>query len=86
MAKVTINENILDNIADAIRTKGDTEALLRPSDMPAAINALPDGAVLEEKQITSNGVYVPSTGKNGFSQVTVNVSGGDLPDASGVEF
>lgn len=31
------------------------------------------GAKLEEKTITENGTYYPSTGKDGFSNVTVNV-------------
>lgn len=31
---------------------------------------------LEEKTVTENGTYTPSTGKVGFSKVVVNVSGG----------
>ena len=40
--------------------------------LTGGINVNP-GAKLEEKTITENGTYYPSTGKDGFSKVTVNV-------------
>ena len=58
MAKVTITENILENIATAIRTKAGTENLMRPSEMPAAINAIETGGYPEPTgtiNITQNG-------------------------------
>ena len=58
MAKVTITENILENIATAIRAKAETEDLMRPSEMPAAINAIETGGYPEPTgtiNITQNG-------------------------------
>lgn len=37
---------------------------------------------LEEKTVTENGTYTPSTGKVGFSKVVVNVSGGSSEGTS----
>jgi len=58
MAKITITENILENIATAIRTKAGTENLMRPAEMPAAINAIETGGYPEPTgtiNITQNG-------------------------------
>lgn len=43
MAIVTINDSNLTAIADAIRAKNGTETTYKPSEMAAAINALPTG-------------------------------------------
>ena len=72
MTKVLVTESYLDNIADAIRAKLGTPAEFKPSQMATAIGQI-QVANLETKSITANGTYTPSTGKDGFSQVTVNV-------------
>ena len=43
MAKLTIEDTTLTNIADAIRAKGNTTDSLTPVQMPAAINAIVAG-------------------------------------------
>ena len=58
MAKVLINETNLRNIGDAIREKNESNQTYKPSEMAAAIDALP---VYPEptgtKAISSNGVH-----------------------------
>lgn len=74
MSKVFVTESYLDDIADAIRGKNGTENTYKPSQMAAAITALPDPAVLDDKTITANGTYDPSDDDlDGYSEVTVNV-------------
>lgn len=74
MGKVFVTESYLDDIADAIRGKNGTENTYKPSQMAAAITALPDPAVLDDKTITANGTYDPSDDDlDGYSEVTVNV-------------
>ena len=74
MSKVLVTESYLDDIADAIRGKNGTENTYKPSQMAAAITALPDSAVLDDKTITANGTYDPSDDDlDGYSEVTVNV-------------
>lgn len=57
------------------------------TDLTGVINSLIDGygqgesAVLQEKIIDANGTYIPDDGYDGFSLVTVNTSGSDLPVA-----
>ena len=63
MSKVFVTESYLDDIADAIRGKNGTENTYKPSQMAAAITALPDSAVLDDKTITANGTYDPSDAK-----------------------
>ena len=78
MAKVTVTESSLENIADAIRAKLGVQTEYKPGEMAAAIQSLPTGgsAVLEHLSVTQNGTYTPGAGLDGFDQVTVNVSGG----------
>lgn len=69
MAKVTVTETYLENIADAIREKNGEETTYKPSEMAAAIEALypePTGT----KQITVNdtGIDVKQ-----YAEVDVNV-------------
>lgn len=74
MSKVFVTESYLDDIADAIRGKNGTENTYKPPQMAAAITALPDPAVLDDKTITANGTYDPSDDDlDGYSEVTVNV-------------
>jgi len=73
MTKVILTEDHLEDIADAIRAKLDVGAQFKPSQMAAAIGQIHGEPVLETKSVTANGTYTPSTGKDGFSEVTVNV-------------
>lgn len=60
MAKVAITESYLEDIADAIRTKSSSENLYKPSNMAAAILALPAGSgIIPTGTLTidSNGTY-----------------------------
>lgn len=69
----------LTSVANAIRLKGSTSASLSfPSGFVSAINALPSGgSSLITKSITANGTYsAQDDNVDGYSQVTVNVSGG----------
>lgn len=70
----------LTSVADAIRTKGGTSASLAfPSGFVSAINAIPTGgggATIQPLSVTQNGTYTAPTGVDGYSPVTVNVSGG----------
>mgnify|MGYP006923291002 CR=1 FL=1 len=78
MAKVTVTESSLENIADAIRAKLGVQTEYKPGEMAAAIQSIPTGgsAVLEHLSVTENGTYTPGAGVDGFDQVTVSVSGG----------
>ena len=44
------------------------------------------GVVLEPLTVVANGTYNPSSGVDGYSSVTVDVSSQTLPSASGVLF
>ena len=69
----------LTSVADAIRTKGGTSASLAfPSGFVSAINAIPTGggSVIQPLSVTANGTYTAPSGVDGYSPVTVNVSGG----------
>lgn len=72
MARITINETVLDGIADAIRDKLDTDTQYAPQAMAAAISSI-EAPNLMTGNIIANGEYTPSGDKNGFSSVTVNV-------------
>lgn len=85
MAKVTVNETSLENIGDAIRAKLNVETEYKPSQMAAAIRSITTPN-LESLTANDNGTYLPTTGHNGFSQVTVNVAGEVIPSASGNSF
>lgn len=70
--KVTDTE--LTSIANAIRTKGGTSALLEfPTEFVSAIGDI-ETATLGTKTVTANGTYNASSDNvDGYSQVTVNV-------------
>lgn len=72
MGFVKINDSILTAIGNAIRSKLGVATTYKPSQMPDAISSI-EAAALETKSITANGTYTPSSGKNGFSSVTVAV-------------
>ena len=81
MTKVLITESSLQDIADAIREKNGGSDTYTPGQMAGAIAALPDAPVLVAKTITANGEYDPEDDNaDGYSGVTVNVSGGGGSD------
>lgn len=76
MGRVSILESTLTAIADAIRTKLSSEDTYKPSEMADAIGEI-GSATLDTKSITANGTYkAEDDDLDGYSQVTVNVSGG----------
>lgn len=79
MAQVLISDSYLAAIADAIREKLGVSTEYLPSEMAAAIESISTGgtAVLVSKTVTENGTYDPADDNaDGYSSVTVNVSGG----------
>ena len=87
MAKVLITDTYLDDIADAIRGRNGTQNTYKPSQMAAAVTAIPNAyAAGDEGKVVSNGALVSqsssSTAENGtvdttlINSLTVNVSGG----------
>ena len=84
MATKLVQDSSLTSIANAIRTKGGTSASLEfPTGFVTAINNISGGgggsANIESLSITQNGTYTASGGVDGYSPVTVNVSGGGIP-------
>ena len=75
--RATIDQDYLYDIADAIRAKKGVETQYLPSQMKAAILSIDGGATLITKTITQNGTYdAEDDDADGYSSVTVNVSGG----------
>lgn len=73
MSKVLITETHLEDIADAIREKLDTEDTYTPGEMAAAIGQIHGEPVLQAKTANTNGTVTPDTGYEGMSSVIVNV-------------
>lgn len=73
MSKKLYEESNISNIADAIRAKNGTQNAYETSQMPAAIRAIETEPDLEELNVSANGAYLPSSGKDGFSNVSVYV-------------
>lgn len=73
MSKVLVEESNLTAIAGAIRQKLGVQTTYKPSQMATAIGQIHGEPVLETLTANTNGSYSPSTGKDGFSAVTVNV-------------
>ena len=73
MTKVLVTEQYLSDIADAIREKKGVETTYKPGQMADAIGTIHGDPVLETLTATQNNTYTPSTGKDGFSEVVVNV-------------
>jgi len=69
-----ISKAIVKAIADALRFCNGNEAQYTPGQMPNAVRLLKKR--LTQKTITRNGVYIPTSGYDGFDRVTVNVQGG----------
>lgn len=79
MADYKVTDTELTSIANAIRTKGGTQAqLVFPTGFVSAVQAIPTGgsAVVQPLSVTQNGTYNPPSGVDGYAPVTVNVSGG----------
>jgi hypothetical protein len=72
MAKVLTDDSNYTAIANAIRAKKGVETTYLPSEMAAAIGSI-DAANLDALSVNANGTYTPTSPKNGFSQVTVDV-------------
>lgn len=82
MANYVVSDTSLGSVADAIRTKGGTSApLTYPQGFIDAIDDIQTGgsAVIQSLSVTQNGTYTAPSGVDGYSPVTVNVSGGDTP-------
>ena len=75
MAEGRIKNTELAAIAAAIRSKNGESTIYKPSEMAAAIAAIPGGsaAVIESKSITENGTYTAPSGVDGYSPITVDV-------------
>ena len=73
MSKVLVEESNLTAIAGAIRQKLGVQTTYKPGQMATAIGQIHGEPVLETLTANANGSYTPSTGKDGFSAVTVNV-------------
>lgn len=78
MADYKVTDTELTSIANAIRTKGGTQAQLEfPTGFVSAVQAIPTGGgVIQPLSATQNGTYNPPSGVDGYAPVTVNVSGG----------
>lgn len=75
MANYTVTDSDLTSIANAIRTKGGTQASLEyPTEFISAINAIPTGSSTEidSLSVTQNGTYTAQSG-HAYSPVTVSV-------------
>lgn len=71
MAKKLYEESNISAIATAIRAKNGTQDTYTTAEMAGAIRDIEPE--LEILSVTSNGTYTPGIGKDGFSQVAVNV-------------
>lgn len=77
MADYKVTDTELTSIANAIRTKGGTQAQLEfPTGFVSAVQAIPTGGNIQPLSVTENGTYTPPSGVDGYAPVTVNVSGG----------
>lgn len=79
MANVLVQESSLEAIADAIRAKNGTQNTYKPAQMAEAIEAISGGGitpVINSLSVTENGTYTAPSGVDGYSPITVNVSGG----------
>lgn len=82
--KLFIQEETLNEIGNAIREKTETGDLIAPGDMPGMIRGIVSGAdpVIQELEISSNGVYNTYDGVDGFAPIRVNVPQDGGPSAA----
>jgi hypothetical protein len=79
MADYKVTDTELTSIANAIRTKGGTQAQLEfPAGFVSAVQAIPTGGggVVQPLSVTQNGIYNPPSGVDGYAPVKVHVQGG----------
>lgn len=84
MPNVLVNDEYLSDIADAIRAKNGSSDTYTPGQMAGAIEDIEGGggSTLITKSITENGTCdATDDSADGYSEVTVNVTGRRLPDA-----
>lgn len=84
MSKVLVTAEYLDDIADSIRAKLQTQDRYTPAQMSGAIDQISGDVTVESLSATANGTYTAPEG-TAYSPVVVNVPGG-LPSATGVSF
>ena len=83
MSKVLVNDTDLGGIANAIRRKNGGSTLYKPSEMAAAVSAIPTGITPTGTiNITQNGTVDVTQ----YASASVNVTSQTLPNASGVSF
>lgn len=82
MSKVYTDPQNYTNIAAAIRQQLGNSDNYKPSEMPAAILSIAGNPVIQPKTITENGTYTAPSGVDGYSPITVNVSGGGGTDGN----
>jgi len=87
MSKVLVEESNLYGIADAIRSKLNSNTTYKVSQMAAAIRSIEDSSggmpvPTATKQINENGTYDVTN----YASAVVNVSAQSLPSANGVSF
>lgn len=75
MSQKLYEENNIRDIASAIREQNGTQDSYTVAQMGNAVRAIHTQPVLETLNVTENGNYLPSAGKEGFSSVSVNVDG-----------
>lgn len=73
MSKKLYEETNIQDIADAIREKNGSQNTYTVAQMGDAVRAIHADPVLESLSVTENGNYLPSAGKDGFSEVAVAV-------------
>lgn len=74
--KKMYEEEAIRDIAVAIREKNGTDNIYTATQMGDAVRAIKTQPDLEVLNATENGNYLPSAGKDGFSEVNVQVSSG----------
>lgn len=79
MSKKLYEESNIQNIASAIREKNGTQNQYTVAQMGNAVRAIETQPDLETLTVTENGNYLPSSGKDGFSEVSVNVPASSDP-------
>lgn len=75
MSKDLVEHSTMSAIAQAIRAKLGVSTTYKPGQMAAAIGSI-ETPNLESLTVSANGSYSPTSPKNGFSSVSVNVAGG----------